>query len=205
MIEVENLSKRYGEKLAVAGLDLAVQPGIVTGFLGPNGAGKSTTMRVIPGLDAADARSVCRQDQPAGRCLPWPGDRTLGTTQPPQARTREAASHWRPPSPPMQNKRKEQEHGPMITTALVAHTAAAAGARKLTPAQLAVDDARCRALFASSLQRSDAPGAGVVAEAIRVTVQQLGTDGCTGRMAQEFGDHPEAAAARMRWVRSLLI
>jgi hypothetical protein len=44
-----------------------------------------------------------------------------------------------------------------------------------------------------------------VAEAIRVTVQQLGADGCTGRMAQEFGDHPEAAAARMRWIRSLLI
>jgi hypothetical protein len=43
-----------------------------------------------------------------------------------------------------------------------------------------------------------------VAEAIRVTLQQLGTDGCTGRMAQEFGDHPEAATDRMRWVRSLL-
>lgn len=92
----------------------------------------------------------------------------------------------------------------MITTALVVHTAAAAGPRQLTPAQLAADDARCRALFASSLQRSDAPGADVVAEAITVTVQQLGADGCTGQMAQEFGDHPEAAAARMRWVRSLL-
>ena len=51
MIEVTNLSKRYGEKLAVDGLDFAVQPGIVTGFLGPNGAGKSTTMRMIAGLD----------------------------------------------------------------------------------------------------------------------------------------------------------
>ena len=77
-------------------------------------------------------------------------------------------------------------------------------ARFRTPARLNVDDAQCRALFASSLQRSDAPGADVVAEAIRVTVQQLGTDGCTGRMAQEFGDHPEAATERMRWVRSLL-
>ena len=38
MIEVENLSKRYGEKLAVAGLDFVVQPGIVTGFLGPSGS-----------------------------------------------------------------------------------------------------------------------------------------------------------------------
>ena len=51
MIKVENLSKRYGEKLAVDGLDFVVQPGIVTGFLGPNGAGKSTTMRMIAGLD----------------------------------------------------------------------------------------------------------------------------------------------------------
>jgi ABC-2 type transport system ATP-binding protein len=51
MIEVTNLSKRYGEKLAVDGLDFVVQPGIVTGFLGPNGAGKSTTMRLIAGLD----------------------------------------------------------------------------------------------------------------------------------------------------------
>jgi ABC-2 type transport system ATP-binding protein len=51
MIEVENVSKRYGEKVAVDGLDFVVQPGIVTGFLGPNGAGKSTTMRMIAGLD----------------------------------------------------------------------------------------------------------------------------------------------------------
>jgi ABC-2 type transport system ATP-binding protein len=51
MIEVEDLSKRYGTKLAVDGLNFVVQPGIVTGFLGPNGAGKSTTMRMIAGLD----------------------------------------------------------------------------------------------------------------------------------------------------------
>ncbi|HEX3613263.1 MAG TPA: ATP-binding cassette domain-containing protein [Sporichthyaceae bacterium] len=51
MIEVQNLSKRYGDKAAVAGLSFTVPPGIVTGFLGPNGAGKSTTMRMIAGLD----------------------------------------------------------------------------------------------------------------------------------------------------------
>jgi ABC-2 type transport system ATP-binding protein len=39
MIDVESLSKRYGEKLAGDGLTFTVQPGIVTGFLGPNGAG----------------------------------------------------------------------------------------------------------------------------------------------------------------------
>ena len=83
---------------------------------------------------------------------------------------------------------------------------ARAGRRaRRTPARLNVDDdARCRALFASTLQRSDAPSADMVAEAIRVTVQQLGAGGCAGWMAQEFGDHPEAAAERMRWARSLL-
>ncbi len=51
MIEVRNLSKRYGDTLAVDQLTFDVKPGIVTGFLGPNGAGKSTTMRLILGLD----------------------------------------------------------------------------------------------------------------------------------------------------------
>ncbi|HEU5010287.1 MAG TPA: ABC transporter ATP-binding protein [Gaiellaceae bacterium] len=50
MIEVEDLSKKFGPTLAVDGLTFSVQPGKVTGFLGPNGAGKSTTMRVILGL-----------------------------------------------------------------------------------------------------------------------------------------------------------
>jgi ABC-2 type transport system ATP-binding protein len=54
MIEVEHVSKRYGDKLAVDDLSFTVQPGVVTGFLGPNGAGKSTTMRLILGLDAPD-------------------------------------------------------------------------------------------------------------------------------------------------------
>lgn len=52
MIEVRDLTKRYGEKVAVDSLSFEVRSGIVTGFLGPNGAGKSTTMRMIVGLDA---------------------------------------------------------------------------------------------------------------------------------------------------------
>ena len=51
MIEARGLTKRYGEKTAVADLSFTVRPGVVTGFLGPNGAGKSTTMRMILGLD----------------------------------------------------------------------------------------------------------------------------------------------------------
>ncbi|QKG27380.1 ABC transporter ATP-binding protein [Actinomadura verrucosospora] len=52
MIEVRELTKRYGRTVAVDGLSFQVRPGTVTGFLGPNGAGKSTTMRVLLGLDA---------------------------------------------------------------------------------------------------------------------------------------------------------
>jgi len=55
MIEVENLSKRYGDKLAVDGLGFVVRPGVVTGFLGPNGAGQPVTMRMIAGLDEPTA------------------------------------------------------------------------------------------------------------------------------------------------------
>jgi ABC-2 type transport system ATP-binding protein len=51
MIEVQDLTRRYGKKLAVDDLTFTVSPGQVTGFLGPNGAGKSTTMRLILGLD----------------------------------------------------------------------------------------------------------------------------------------------------------
>ena len=51
MIEVRNLTKRFGASTAVDDLSFTVRPGVVTGFLGPNGAGKSTTMRMMVGLD----------------------------------------------------------------------------------------------------------------------------------------------------------
>jgi ABC-2 type transport system ATP-binding protein len=51
MIEVRDLTKVFGNKVAVDHLSFSVEPGRVTGFLGPNGAGKSTTMRLILGLD----------------------------------------------------------------------------------------------------------------------------------------------------------
>jgi hypothetical protein len=77
-----------------------------------------------------------------------------------------------------------------------------------TTAQLAVPplserETRCEALFASRLQPSDAPTADMVAEAINCTVRRLGVRGCARRMAQEFGDYPDAAATRMRWARQL--
>ncbi|MEY9931785.1 ABC-2 type transport system ATP-binding protein [Catenulispora sp. GP43] len=54
MIEVRDLTRRYGGTTAVDRLTFTVEPGRVTGFLGPNGAGKSTTMRMIIGLDTPD-------------------------------------------------------------------------------------------------------------------------------------------------------
>jgi gliding motility-associated transport system ATP-binding protein len=50
MIEVENLTKRYGPTLAVKDVTFQVQKGEVLGFLGPNGAGKTTTMRILTGF-----------------------------------------------------------------------------------------------------------------------------------------------------------
>ncbi|MEV0124522.1 ATP-binding cassette domain-containing protein [Streptomyces sp. NPDC050703] len=58
MIEVHELTKRYGTTTAVRGLGFRVRPGRVTGFLGPNGAGKSTTLRLILGLHAATSGRV---------------------------------------------------------------------------------------------------------------------------------------------------
>ena len=64
MIEASGLTKRYGSTVAVDGLSFTVPPGQVTGFLGPNGAGKSTTMRLILGLDSADAGAVTVNGRP---------------------------------------------------------------------------------------------------------------------------------------------
>ena len=64
MIEIHELTKRYGSVTAVAGLTFTVRPGEVTGFLGPNGAGKSTTMRMIAGLDAPTSGTVLVNGQP---------------------------------------------------------------------------------------------------------------------------------------------
>jgi ABC-2 type transport system ATP-binding protein len=58
LIEARELTKRFGDKVAVDHLSFTVEPGRVTGFLGPNGAGKSTTMRLITGLDRADSGSA---------------------------------------------------------------------------------------------------------------------------------------------------
>ncbi|MBM0257565.1 ABC transporter ATP-binding protein [Micromonospora sp. 4G55] len=58
MIELRDLTKRYGRTTAVDRLTLTVRPGHVTGFLGPNGAGKSTTLRLVLGLHRPTSGTV---------------------------------------------------------------------------------------------------------------------------------------------------
>jgi ABC-2 type transport system ATP-binding protein len=58
MIDVKNLTKRFGPKVAVDDLSFTVNKGEVLGFLGPNGAGKSTTMRMVTGFFPASSGSI---------------------------------------------------------------------------------------------------------------------------------------------------
>ena len=58
LLTAEKLEKRYGAKVALAGIDVQVAAGEVVGFLGPNGAGKSTTMRILAGVIGADGGRV---------------------------------------------------------------------------------------------------------------------------------------------------
>ena len=67
--------------------------------------------------------------------------------------------------------------------------------------QLSVSAERCDALFVSALQRSEHPDPGQVRRAVATAMRQYGDCGCAAQVAQEYGEHPEIAAARMRWAR----
>jgi len=62
---------------------------------------------------------------------------------------------------------------------------------------------RADAVFVSRLQRCDEPNAGQVRRAAAAAIGAFGCSGCAGRVAQEFGDHPETAVIRMRWARAV--
>ena len=61
---------------------------------------------------------------------------------------------------------------------------------------------QAEALFTSTLQRSDEVSVSKIRRAVALALDAYGDAGCAGRVAQEFGDHPETAAARMRWARA---
>jgi ABC-2 type transport system ATP-binding protein len=66
-IEARGLTKRYGQVVALDGLDLTVPTGSVFGFLGPNGAGKTTTIRLLTGLGRPSAGSASVAGIPVGQ------------------------------------------------------------------------------------------------------------------------------------------
>src|SRR6266567_1239479 len=67
---------------------------------------------------------------------------------------------------------------------------------------LSISAARADALFASALQRSDEPSARQVRQAIAAAITAYASLGCAAQVAQAYGEHPETAAARMRWART---
>src|SRR5262245_35329270 len=69
---------------------------------------------------------------------------------------------------------------------------------------LNVSAVRCEALFASQVQESDHPTSRDVRDAVRQAVRELGCRGCAARVAQEFGDHPDTAIARMQWAHRMI-
>jgi hypothetical protein len=72
-----------------------------------------------------------------------------------------------------------------------------------TMASLSIGAVQADALFVSRLQRCDEPSASQVRQAVAESIRAFGDSGCAGRVAQEFGDHPETAVARMRWARAV--
>ena len=62
-----------------------------------------------------------------------------------------------------------------------------------------MDAVRAEALFVSTVQASEAPAADRVRHAVATTWRMLGVRGCEARVAGEYGEHPETAAARMTW------
>ena len=68
---------------------------------------------------------------------------------------------------------------------------------------LSMSAARADALFVSALQRSEEVSTGQVRQAVATAVRAFGSRGCAERVAQEFGDHPDTAVARMRWARTV--
>jgi hypothetical protein len=67
---------------------------------------------------------------------------------------------------------------------------------------LSISATRADALFASALQCSEEPSAAQVRQAIAAAIGAFGAWGCAAQVAQEYGEHPETAAQRMRWARA---
>src|SRR6202012_25148 len=67
IVELNNIRKVYGSKIAVEGLTLTIEPGTMFGLLGPNGSGKTTSIRMMIGMTVPDSGSVSLFGQPFDR------------------------------------------------------------------------------------------------------------------------------------------
>ena len=98
LLSARGLSKSFGGRLVLDGLDLELADGMRIGVLGPNGGGKSTLLRILAGLEHADAGTVTRRRGLVHAFLPQhvPGDErtplALGARRPPRARRARGAS-----------------------------------------------------------------------------------------------------------------
>jgi hypothetical protein len=70
--------------------------------------------------------------------------------------------------------------------------------------RLDLTNVRCQALFVSPMQPSEHADSAQTRAAVRQAIRQYGSRGCAEQVAQEYGDHPDTAPARMRWARSLV-
>jgi len=94
-IEIDHLTKRFGDVVAVDDISLRIEPGSVTGFLGPNGAGKTTTLRMLLGL-ATPTSGTATFNGLAYHDLPNPAQ-TVGVVLEPRFHPdRKAVDHLRP-------------------------------------------------------------------------------------------------------------
>jgi hypothetical protein len=75
--------------------------------------------------------------------------------------------------------------------------------KRLMTTHLSMSGTGADAVFVSGLQRRDEPSADQVRQAAAAAIRAFGCSGCAGRVAQEFGDHPEMAVVRMRWARDV--
>ena len=122
MIEIENPSKRYGEKLAADRLDFVVQPGIVTGFLGPNGAGKSTTMpAALQRLPTAVCGGMSSPVVVRSRC--WCIRVNAGSARDTTTRLSSGSGHHLPCHPRSFHDGVETDHHGTTTTSTAASSA----------------------------------------------------------------------------------
>jgi hypothetical protein len=70
--------------------------------------------------------------------------------------------------------------------------------------RLSIRAVQADALFVSGLQRCEEPSVAQARQAVAAAIWAFGRSGCAGRVAQEFGDHPETAVMRMRWARAVV-